>query len=75
MLMWRRKVVMVRLLLVMLLITLTNGNQGEEGEGQKLPRPSVVRGEILTTPKSISSLRKLLYYESRMPSDIQRNRG
>ena len=54
MLMWRRKVVMVRLLLVMLLITLTNGNQ-EEVEGQKLPRPSVVRGKILTTPKSKSS--------------------
>ena len=32
-------------LLVMVLISLTDGN--EEGEGQKLPRPNVVRGELL----------------------------
>ena len=47
MLMWRRgfyegKVVM-GILLVMLLINVTNG---KEEEGQRLPRPSVVRGEI-----------------------------
>ena len=64
MLMWRRgfyegKVVM-GILLVMLLINVTNGNQEEEG--QRLPRPSVVRGEILTTTKSISSLRELESY-------------
>lgn len=49
MLMWRGyyegKVVM-GILLLMLLISLTNGNE-EEVEGQKLPRPSVVRGKIL----------------------------
>ena len=39
--------VMTGLLLVMLLINLTDGN--EEGEGEKLPRPNVVRGEVLTT--------------------------
>ena len=42
--------VMTGLLLVMVLINLTDGN--EEGEGQKLPRPNVVRGEVLTTPTS-----------------------
>ena len=59
-LMWRGKVAM-GILLVMLLITLTNGKEEEE-EGQKLPRPSVVRGEILKTPKSTSSLRELGSY-------------
>ena len=55
MLMWRdcwEKVVM-GFLLVTVLITLTNGN--EEGEGQKLPRPNVVRGEIMTTSTCTSS--------------------
>ena len=42
------------LLLVMLLINLTDGN--EEGEGEKLPRPNVVRGEVLTTPTHASGL-------------------
>ena len=59
MLMWREKVV-TGLLLVMLLITLTNCSQeGEEDQIQKLPRPSVVRGEILTTPIITSCLREL----------------
>ena len=61
MLMWREKVVM-GILLVMLLITLTNGNKEEEEEGQKLPRPNVVRGEILTTPTSTSIQRELGSY-------------
>ena len=54
--------VAMRLLLVMVLINLTDANK--EGEGQKLPRPNVVRGEILTTPTSTSrsSLRELGYY-------------
>ena len=38
--------VVTGLLLVMLLINLTDGN--EEGEGEKLPRPNVVRGEVFT---------------------------
>ena len=62
MLMWREKVV-TGLLLVMLLITLTNCSQeGEEDQIQKLPRPSVVRGEILTTPTSTSIQRELGSY-------------
>ena len=65
MLMWRdcwEKVVMGFLLVMVVLITLTDGN--EEGEGQKLPRPNVVRGEILTTSTSTSrsSLRELGNY-------------
>ena len=63
MLMWRgyyRERVVTGLLLVMLLITLTNCSQeGEEDQIQKLPRPSVVRGEILTTTTSTSSGREL----------------
>ena len=38
--------VVTGLLLVMVLINLTDGNE----EGEKLPRPNVVRGEVLTTP-------------------------
>ena len=63
MLMWRgyyRERVVTGLLLVMLLITLTNCSQeGEEDQIQKLPRPSVVRGEILTTSIITSCLREL----------------
>ena len=36
--------VVTGLLLVMVLINLTDGNE----EGQKLPRPNVVRGEVFT---------------------------
>ena len=43
--------VMTGLLLVMVLICVTDGNK--EGEGEKLPRPNVVRGEVLTTPTCI----------------------